>query len=270
MGGYKIALYHILLLALIQGITEFLPVSSSGHLVVTSQLLGWPDQGLVIDVAVHLGTLFAVMLYFWRDIWFIAVDLTRLAIGRGGAGAQLAGRLLIATVPVFIVGYLARDEIGSWLRDAEIIAWATIGFAIVLWIADRLGMTVRRIEHIGVGNAVFIGLMQVLALVPGVSRSGITMTAGRLLGLERQEAARFSLLLSIPTIVGAAALSGVEIYQAGDPGLGQDAALAVGLSFVTGLAAIAAMMHWLKRAGFGIFVVYRLALGAGLLYWIYS
>ena len=258
------------MLALIQGITEFLPVSSSGHLVVTSQLLGWPDQGLVIDVAVHLGTLCAVLLYFWRDIWFVAVDLTRLAIGRGGEGAQLAGRLLIATVPVLIVGYLARDQIGSWLRDAEIIAWATIGFAIVLWIADRLGMTVRRIEHIGIGNAVFIGLMQVLALVPGVSRSGITMTAGRLLGLERQEAARFSLLLSIPTIFGAAALSGVEIYQAGDPGLGQDAALAVGLSFVTGLAAIAAMMHWLKRAGFGIFVLYRLALGAGLLYWIYS
>lgn len=264
------ALYHILLLAVVQGITEFLPISSSGHLVLTSRLLGWPDQGLLIDVAVHVGTLFAVILYFWRDLWLILLDLGRLVRGRSGPGTRLALHLVIATTPVVIAGYFGRDLVGSLLRNVEVIAWATIGFAIVLWIADHVGMTVRRVEHLGTGNALFIGIMQVLALIPGTSRAGITMTAGRLLGLERAEAARFSLLLSIPTILGAGLLGALEVRASGNTALGHDVLLAIGLSFLAGLLAIALMMRWLRHARFTPFVIYRILLGAGLLYWIYA
>ena len=264
------ALYHILVLAIVQGVTEFLPVSSSGHLVLTSNILQWPDQGLVIDVAVHVGTLLAVMAYFWRDLWSIGVSLLRLATGRRGPGTRLAGQIVVATLPVVVVGYVARDHVGTILRDVEIIAWATIGFAILLWIADHVGMTVRRVEHLGFGNVFFIGLCQVLALIPGPSRSGITMTAGRFLGMERAEAARFSMMLSIPTILGAGVLTGLELRQAQDVMLTQDVLLSVVLSFVAGLLSIALMMRWLSRAGFTPFVLYRIALGAGLLYWLYA
>ena len=146
----------------------------------------------------------------------------------------------------------------------------TIGFGILLWVSDHVGMTVRRVEHLSLWNALFIGVAQVLALIPGTSRSGITMTAGRFLGLERAEAARFSLLLSIPTILGAGVLGGLELRESSDIQLGQDVLLAIGLSFVAGLISIAVMMHWLSRAGFTPFVIYRLLLGGALLYWIYA
>ena len=264
------ALYQILVLAIVQGITEFLPISSSGHLVLTSKVLEWPDQGLLIDVAVHVGTLAAVMIYFWRDLWTISVGTARLAIGRGGPGARLAGYILVATSPVVIVGFFGRDYIAVYLRDIEIIAWVTIGFGILLWISDHVGMTVRRIEHLSLWDALFIGGAQVLALIPGTSRSGITMTAGRFLGLERVEAARFSFLLSIPTILGAGVLGGLELRESADIQLGQDVLLAIGLSFVAGLISIGVMMHWLSRSGFTPFVIYRLLLGGALLYWIYA
>lgn len=264
------ALYHILVLAIVQGITEFLPISSSGHLVLTSKVLGWSDQGLLIDIAVHVGTLFAVIAYFWRDLWSITVGTARLFLGRGGPGARLAGQILLGTIPVIIVGYFGRDYIGLYLRDVEVIAWATIGFGLLLWISDHLGMTVRRIEHLHYGNTIFIGMAQVLALIPGTSRSGITMTAGRFLGMERTEAARFSMLLSIPTILGAGVLGIYELGQSENVTLGEDVLLSAALAFVTGLLSIAVMMRWLKSAGFTPFVLYRLALGAGLLYWVYT
>ncbi|MEE2689371.1 MAG: undecaprenyl-diphosphate phosphatase, partial [Pseudomonadota bacterium] len=155
------------------------------------------------------------------------------------------------------------------LRDVEIIAWATIVFGLLLWIADYLGMTMRRVEHLNNRHVLFIGLAQVLALVPGCSRSGITMTAGRLLGMERIEAARFSMLLSIPVILGAGVLAGAELTLSGNVQLGQETLLSAGLAFVTGLMAIAIMMNWLRRARYTPFVLYRLALGGVLLYWIY-
>ena len=265
----ELALHHILVLAFVQGITEFLPISSSGHLVLTSKVLAWPDQGLLIDVAVHLGTLAAVMIYFWRDLWRISVGMACLAIGRGGPSARLSGYILLATIPVFIAGYFGRDHISMYLRNIEIIAWATIGFGVLLWIADKSGLTVRRIEHLSIWNALFIGLAQVLALIPGTSRSGITMTAGRFLGLERAAAARFSLLLSIPTIIGAGILGGLELLESGDFQPSQDVFFAMAFSFIAGLLSIAAMMRWLTHAGFTPFVIYRILLGVGLLYWIY-
>lgn len=264
------ALHHLLILALVQGLTEFLPVSSSGHLVLTSRVLGWEDQGVVIDIAVHLGTLLAVLVYFRRDVLRIMAGALRLFTFRGGPDARLAIMLLIATLPIVLVGFLAQDVVETVFRSVEVIAWATIGFALLLWLADRIGMTLQRIEHLGVLGALLIGLAQVLALIPGTSRSGITMTAGRFLGMERTEAARFSLLLSIPTIVGAGTLKGTQVWQAGDIALGYDAAIAIGLAFVAGIASIAVMMRWLQTSGFGPFVIYRIALGILLLWWIYG
>lgn len=263
-------LYHLLVLAVVQGLTEFLPISSSGHLVLTSRVLGWTDQGLAIDIAVHVGTLAAVMIYFWRDVGRVMLGTFRLLTFRGGPDAHLAIMLLIATLPIVIAGFLARDLVESVLRNVETIAWATIGFAVLLWVADRTGMTVQRIKHLGAFSALIVGLSQVLALIPGTSRSGITMTAGRFLGMERAEAARFSLLLSIPTIIGAGVLKGAEVWEARDVALGLDAGIAAGLSFAAGIVSIAAMMRWLQTSSFTPFVVYRIALGLLLLWWVYG
>lgn len=263
------ALYHLLILAAVQGLTEFLPISSSGHLVLTSRVLGWEDQGIVIDIAVHVGTLLAVVIYFWRDVGRVIGGSLRLITFRGGPDARLAMMLLIATLPIVLAGFLAKDMVETVFRSVELIAWATIGFALLLWLADRIGMTVQRIEHIGAIAALLIGLSQVLALIPGTSRSGITMTAGRFLGMERAEAARFSMLLSIPTIIGAGVLKGVEVWQAGDIALGYDAAIAIGLSFVAGIVSIAVLMRWLRTSSFAPFVIYRIALGILLLWWVY-
>ncbi len=259
----------MVILALVQGLTEFLPISSSGHLVLTGRFLCWPDQGLAIDVAVHVGTLFAVMLYFWRDMWMMIVGLGRLVTGRGGPQTRILINVVLGTVPIVIVGFLAKDYVAFGLRNIELIAWATFGFGILLWIADKVGMTVWRLEHLGVPAALVIGLAQVLALIPGTSRSGITMTAGRFMGLERAEAARFSMLLSIPTIIAAGALTGLEMWEQGDLRVGSDVVLAASMSFVAGLLAIAVMMQWLKRSGFGPFVIYRILLGGALLLAVY-
>jgi undecaprenyl-diphosphatase len=265
-----VALYHILILAVVQGITEFLPISSSGHLILTSAVLGWPDQGLAMDVAVHVGTLGAVMVYFWRDMGAMAVGCVHLVVGRQSPGARLARFVIIGTIPVFVVGYFGKSLIETEFRSAEIIAWTTLGFGLLLWLADKVGMTLRRIDHLGWGGVFFIGLMQVLALIPGTSRAGITITAARFLGMERSEAARFSMLLSIPTILGAGALSGLDLYQSGDLALGRDIAIAASLAFATAMIAIWGLMRWLRRASFTPFVMYRIALGCGLLYWVYG
>ena len=269
-GGFTLPVLHIVVLAIVQGITEFLPISSSGHLVLVPSLTGWADQGLTIDVAVHVGTLFAVMLYFWRDVLAMVQGVLNMLRGRMDAHAKIAGLIVLATVPVVIVGYFLNDYGMEGLRSVTVIGWATLGFGIVLYLTDKMGMTLRRIEHLGVSDAVVIGLSQVLALIPGTSRSGITMSAARLLGVERSDAARFSMLLSIPTILGAGLLMGFELYQTGDARLTSDAILAAGLAFVSALLAIAVLMAWLKRSGFTPFVIYRIILGGGLLAFAYG
>ena len=270
-------LLHIVILAVVQGITEFLPISSSGHLVLTWELFdrsGWqvPENThgdrLILDVAVHVGTLFAVCLYFWRDIAQIALGLARLLTGRMNPGARLAIHVFLASIPLVVVGYLFKDAITETLRDVRIVAWATIGFAVLLLISDRIGFTVRRVEHLGAAGALFIGVAQVLAFIPGTSRAGITMTAARFLGFERPEAARFSLLLAIPAILGAGTLTGIDLYESGDLRLGLDAVVAAAISFVVAFMAIALMVSWLRRASFLPFVIYRLVLGAALLIWM--
>jgi len=256
---------HLAILALIQGITEFLPISSSAHLALTPRLMGWADQGLVIDVAVHVGTLGAVVLYVHREIWDMLSGLGRLMKGRRDRGGKLAGLVILATLPVIGAGFALDHYVPDGIRALEVIAWATLGFGLVLYAADKTGMTLRRMEHLEISDALIIGIAQCLALIPGTSRSGITMTAARLLGMERTDAARFSMLLSIPAIVGAGALKGYELWRAGDARLTTDAFTAAGLAFVTALIAIVLMMAWLRRATFTPFVVYRVVLGIFLL-----
>jgi undecaprenyl-diphosphatase len=260
---------QILVLAVVQGLTEFLPVSSSGHLILVPVVTGWQDQGLANDVAAHVGTLVAVLIYFWRDVGRMLAGLVRLLTGRVDAGARLAGLLLIGTVPALIAGYLVDRYFTELLRHAAIVGWTMIGFGIVLWFADRIGLTVRRVEHMTVGQAIFIGLAQAIAFIPGTSRSGITMTAARLVGYERAEAARFSFLLAIPAISAAGLWEGYRLYQTGAPEQVESALLTGALCVLTGLFAIAFMMQWLKRANFTVFVAYRLLLGGLILYLVY-
>nr|WP_246152154.1 undecaprenyl-diphosphate phosphatase [Roseospira navarrensis] len=261
---------QLVVLALVQGITEFLPISSSGHLALVPMLTDWPDQGIKIDVAVHVGTLGAVMLYFWRDVGLMLSGLGSLLTFRGGPGARLILHLIVATIPVVIAGLLLKETIETSLRSLEVIAWATLGFGLLLWLADRVGLTVRRIEHMRVADALFLGLMQAVALIPGTSRSGITMTGARLLGYERPEAARFSMLMSIPTILAAGILIGLDLYRMDDRAVTSEALTAAGLALVSALVAIAVLMAWLKRAGFLPFVIYRVLLGLGLLGIVYG
>ena len=261
---------HIVILAIIQGLTEFLPISSWGHLVILQKYGGWPeDYGLVMDVAVHVGSLGAVLVYFWRDLWLILVGLAQALRGRLDPGARLVLNLIVATIPAVVVGYFLKDLVTDNLRTIEVIGWATFVGGIVLFIGDRLGMTIRNVEHMGWGSALVIGLAQVCALIPGASRSGMTMTAARFLGFERRDCARFSFLMSIPVIMGAGLLTGLDLYKAGDVEVTAQAALAAGLAFVTAFVAIAFMMFWLRNARFTPFVVYRLLLGGAMLYVVY-
>ena len=260
-------LIQIIVLAVVQGITEFLPISSSGHLALTPVLLGWPDQGLLIDVAVHVGTLGAVILYLWRDVWAILQGLVRLAVGRIDDGARLAGLVLIASLPVIAAGFAVNAWLGDTLRTPAVIGWSFIGFGLLLYAGDRLGLTILKIGHMKAGGALMIGLAQMLALIPGASRAGVTITMARILGYERPDAARFSMLLSIPAIAGAGTLAVLELIETGNARLQADAVLAAGLSLVAALIAIVAMMGWLRRASFTPFVWYRLAVGA-LILWL--
>ena len=262
--------FHLVVLALVQGITEFLPISSSGHLILVPVLTGWPDQGLVLDVAVHVGTLGAVLLYFRRDVWQMLAGVALLIAGRRNPGARLALLLVAATVPVVVAGAGLKYVGSEGLRNVTVIGWTTLVFGVVLFAADRWCLTLRRIEHMPMASALAIGLAQVLALVPGTSRSGITMTAARALGYERQAAARFSMLLSIPVIIAAGTLEGLELYAAGDAVLTASVAIAVALAFVSALGAIGFLMKWLRRASFTPFVIYRIGLGAYLLWLAYS
>lgn len=256
---------QIIVLAIIQGLTEFLPVSSSGHLNLVHLLTIWPDEGPLIDVAVHFGSLVAVLIYFWRETIMLIRGALDLARGRWSGEAKLFSYLALASVPVFIAGALLLY--GGWvsdLRTVAVVAVANLVFAILLHFADRCPQR-QDMDGIGLSRALVIGLSQILALIPGVSRSGITMTAARFMGITRTEAARFSMLLAIPTILGASAGSGYEIYRSGDIALQQHALLAAVLSFATAFVAIWGMMAWLRRASFTPFVVYRVLLSAALL-----
>lgn len=258
---------HIILLSLLQGFTEFLPVSSSGHLILFSKFTTFPDQGMALDVAMHVGSVLAVMIYFSETIWNIIKGLikTYLLPNFKNPGNKLFWLLFIATIPAVVAGLYLKDNGMEWLRNTKIIGWTITGYAILLFIADRIGMTIRKIEHLGIIDALWIGMAQCLALIPGTSRSGITITMGRFLGLERREAAKFSMLLSIPTIVGAGLLVGMELYQQNNL---KEIILAIDgviYSFIFSILAIYVMMWWLKKSTYLPFVIYRIILGSLLL-----
>ncbi|TQV78422.1 undecaprenyl-diphosphate phosphatase [Denitrobaculum tricleocarpae] len=260
---------QILVLALVQGITEFLPISSSGHLVLVPAVTGWEDQGLIMDVAVHVGTLGAVIAYFWRDLLDLIRGLPKIITDRGDPKARLVAYLALATLPVVLAGLFIIQHADN-LRSVEVIGWTTLGFGVALFAADKLGKVTRKIDNMLYRDALVIGIAQALAIIPGTSRSGITMTAARVLGFNRSEAARFSMLLSIPVIVAAGTLLGMKLRSAGGVEIGAEIILATAFSFVSALLAIWWLMNWLSRANFTLLAAYRVLLGCGLLFWAYS
>jgi len=253
-------------LALLQGLTEFLPVSSSAHLILLPRILGWEDQGLVFDVAVHVGTLTAVIIYFRTELIQMSRDWVRsLATRQQTAESRLAWGVLIGTIPVGLCGLLFKDYIELYLRSPQVIAIATIAFGLLLWWADVAGKRHRDEHSLRIGDILFIGLAQAIALIPGTSRSGITITAGLMLGLSRQAAARFSFLLSIPVITLAGLLAVKDLLE--QDSLIDGGALLTGalISGITAYACIHTFLKLLERIGMMPFVVYRLLLGVVLL-----
>jgi undecaprenyl-diphosphatase len=266
-----VSLLHLIVVAMVQGLTEFLPISSSAHLILVPLAGAWPDQGPTIDIAVHLGTLGAVMLYFRQDVGAMVLGLLDLLRGQLTPGGRLLLLIALGTVPALAAGYvLASQGYAAQMRSPLVIAWATVVFAVLLWAADTWCLRLNRIDQLGYGGILLIGVAQILALIPGTSRSGITITAARVLGFERDDAARISLLLSIPIILAAGGYQGLEVVQSGQLALGVDALMAAALAFVTALLAVSLMMRWLRHASYTPFVIYRLLLGAGLLYWVYG
>lgn len=266
------SLTTLALLAVIQGITEFLPISSSAHLILFPALTGGRDQGLMIDGAVHVGTLAAVMLYFRAETAALARGCVKLVAGRrDDPEARLAWLMALATVPVVLAGVvIALTGLEEAMRSVALIAWTTIVWAVALWLADQFGPARRDFWGWRLPDAVAMGLAQALSLVPGTSRSGITYTAARALGFGRVEAARLSLFMSIPATVAVGAWVGVKIVRSGDATLGLDALIAAGLSFLAALATLWGLMRMLRGWSMTPFVIYRLGLGAALLWVAYA
>lgn len=261
--------WHLFLLSVVQGITEFLPVSSSAHLVLFPKAFGAADQGLVIDLAVHVGSLLAVLLVFRRDI--AHVGKTALFYKKSEKkDRDLLLHILVAAVPVLIVGWAVHHQFPDGVRDVAVLAAASIVFGLLLFLADRFGKTAKTAEGMTGKDALLIGLAHICALVPGASRSGVTMTMARACGLSRVEAARFSLLIGVPVIAGAGFLGFCDVIRQGNAALGLDALLAVGLSFAASWLSIVLMLRWLVKFTFLPFVIYRICFGiAALVFFVY-
>ncbi len=262
---------QIVVLALIQGITEFLPISSSGHLLLVPAITGWPDQGVLTDVMVHMGSFLAVVVYFWRDCMNMLMGLIDMVQGKASAWGKLALLIVLGTIPAVVLGVIL-DKLGfmELVRQMpEVVAWNAIIFGALLYLCDRFGLSIRRMSDMTWAPALIIGVAQAIALVPGVSRSGITMTAARALGFERPEAARFAFLLGIPAIAGAGVL------QIGDA-VATGATISFGmiltaiLTFFVALGTITVLMKLVRHVSFLPFAIYRVALGVILLAVIYS
>lgn len=265
--------FQLAILAIIQGLTEFLPISSSAHLVLAPQLLGWEtDQGPLIDVMAHFGSLFAVMVYFRKDVGGIISGFFDLLGRKLNTNSALALNLIIATPPALVLGFFL-SEFGymETLRSPLLIAFMTIVYGVLLWVSDIKGKEEKTTEDLTWKGATLMGFAQALALIPGTSRSGITMTAARFMNMTRVESARFSMLMSLP-IIGAGglfALLKLITEPSGTAGL-SDGLIVAALSFMAAYACIALFMKWVSKIGFFPFMVYRLLLGAGLLLWVFT
>ena len=270
-------LLHIAILALVQGITEFLPISSSGHLLLTHAVLeggkvdGAWEEDLILDLAVHVGSLLAVLLYFRKDVLKMLAGVPKLLTGNiSDSGARFDLYLIVASIPALTAGFLLHKTQPDFLRSVEIVAWCTLLYGILLWVVDSRAPVRKTIQDMSLKDAVLIGCAQALALIHGTSRSGITMTAGRALGLNRPEAAHFSFLLSIIATSAAGAIGALDLLNKGSIAMTLDAAVAVSFSFVASLTTIAFLMKWLRTWTFTPFAIYRIALGLLLLGLIYS
>jgi len=262
---------QVLVLAIVQGLTEFLPISSSGHLILAPHLFGFADQGLAFDVAVHLGSLSAVLAYFRQDVWRIGLAwFGALVPGKGqNTDSRLGWAIIIGTLPVVVAGLLLKSLVEGELRAPWVIALTTVVFGLLLGLADWRAKRERDIGQITLRDALFIGSSQILALVPGTSRSGITMTTGLWLGLTRAAASRFSFLLSIPTILASSALVTLDLLKAGAPVDWAALGLGVVLSGIAAYLAIAVFLKHIERIGMWPFVVYRLLLGVFIVAVVY-
>ncbi len=256
---------QIIVLALVQGLTEFLPISSSAHLILVPLITDWPDQGLAFDVAVHVGTLTAVVLYFRKEInkmffsWFSSLK------GNHSEDSKLAWGVLIGTVPVGLAGLLFKDYITDDLRTPLVIAVTTIIFGLLLWYADWSGKRQRDEHTLSWKDIIIIGCAQAVALIPGTSRSGITITAGLLLGLTAQASARFSFLLSIPVIVLAGGMETLDYLKVASINDMNDLIVGALISAVSAYLCIHYFLMLLEKVGMTPFVIYRLLLGIVLL-----
>lgn len=266
------SLFHLFIVAVIQGLTEFLPVSSSGHLILLPNLTGLADQGLVIDVAVHVGTLGAVVLYFWSDVRDGLAGIPRMLTGRTDTkGSKLAFLLLVATIPVIVFGLiLSVTGLSDSMRSITVIGWTMLLFGLVLYWVDQRGAETKTADDWTLRDAIIMGLWQAVALIPGTSRSGATISGARALGYNREDGTRLAMLMSIPTIVASGLLLGLEAASEADWAVLRDGAIAAVMAFFAALLALTLMMRLLKSVSFTPYVIYRVILGVVLLVIAYT
>ncbi|HEU4658240.1 MAG TPA: undecaprenyl-diphosphate phosphatase [Capillimicrobium sp.] len=252
-----------IVLGIVQGLTEFLPISSSGHLRIVPAFLGWEDPGAAFTAVIQLGTMAAVLVYFRRDLWNIATAFVRelrVPHARRTPEAKLGWYIAVGTIPIVVLGVLFADQIESGARDLYLTGSMLIAFSFVMLAADRVARQDRHIERVDARDGLFIGFAQALALIPGVSRSGATISAGLLRGFDRAAAARFSFLLSVPAVVGSGLFELRHIGEEGGAPVGATV-VATLLAFVSGYAAIAWLLRYLATHDLRVFVAYRIPLG---------
>ena len=249
---------QFILIGVIQGITEFLPISSSGHLVLFGQLSNWEDQGLFTDIAVHFGTLFAVIFYLRKDIFYLFANVFQFKFIKD----QIIFKIILSTLPAIFIGYFIYDYVSIYFRNIQLIAISSILFAIILYLADKIQIKNKSWKKITYLEALLIGLFQVLAFIPGASRAGVTITGARFLGYDRLNAARFSMILSIPIILASMTLSLINVSKENyiDVNLSQSFTAAI-VAFITALLSIIFLMKFIKTFNFNIFIIYRFLLG---------
>lgn len=262
-------LLHIIVLAVVQGLTEFLPISSSAHLILVPHVMGWSDQGLYFDMALHAGTVTAVVLYFRRQLLAMAVDWCRsvvpvAAMRRHTENSRLAWLILLGTIPAGLCGLFGKDFVETHLRSPLVIAFTTVIFGILLWLAWRFSSKRLNEYQVTVWDALLIGIAQAVALIPGTSRSGITITMGLARGLGAQAAARFSFLLSVPVMLASALMLVVDISRMDNPLVWRDMIAGAAAAAISGFLCIHYFLKLINRIGMLPFVVYRLCLGAVL------
>ncbi|KQP64864.1 MULTISPECIES: undecaprenyl-diphosphate phosphatase [Nocardioides] len=261
-------LLQAIVLGVIQGLTEFLPISSSAHLRIFPELFGWGDPGAAFTAVIQVGTELAVLIYFRKDIWRIATTWLRSLVRpeyRGHLDARMGWFIIVGSLPIVLLGVALKDVIERDFRSLWIIGTTLVVLGLVLGLADKLGRTDKRIEQITLRDAVLMGLAQAAALVPGVSRSGATLSMGRLLGYDREAATRYAFLLAIPAVVGAGVFQLREIPGGDNPYGWTPTIVATVVSFLVGYAAIAWLLRYVSTRSYTPFVVYRVVLGTAVL-----